>query len=93
MIDPMLPMELDDGTPVTLVGEYRPGQHHVLIKHHKAPTRPGFVPRHDGWGKPTKSYWSYEVRTGIFAGGDADAQFTIRNVIDTTPEEYEGWFV
>lgn len=93
MIDPTLPLELDDGTPVALVGEYHPGQHHVLIKHPKAPTRPGFEARHENWASPTKSYWSYEVQTGIFAGGDANAQFTIRNVIDTAPEEYEDWFV
>lgn len=87
MIDPTLPMELDDGTPVKL-HSHRPGS--LSVKLPKGPYRKAHLNQAGHVGLT----WYYDPITGVFGGGTPERFFTVRNVAGSIePEEYEGWFV
>ena len=83
-IDPHLPLELDDGTPVEYF-ETRHGFHNVRVP--KSPTRPG-KESPDYWSRP--GLFAYDVNTGVFGSGTKTNQYVLRNVANDPAEmEYD----
>ena len=81
-IDPNLPLEFDDGTPVQLVAVDGSG----ITVFTNQPERKS-LPDSNGY-----AYW-YDIETGIFGGGNAKLYKVLRNVGPREPEEYESFFV
>ena len=85
-LDLSRPLELEDGTPVELIGS---SDGYVRVRLPSGPFRrkESNVEGHGGM------IWSYDQRTGIFGGGDAKRFLVLRNAGPAVPEEYEEWFV
>ena len=82
-LDLSRPLELDDGTPVTLIQATNASDNMYV----RVPKYDRRTPHSGG----TTAY--YNKNTGIWCGGDAERFYVIRNAGPAVPEEYEEWFV
>lgn len=83
-VDPDLPMELDDGTPVEkIIVEWGTIESQICVN---IPV--GRSPERSN-NAPAGSYW-YDKTTGIFGGGDARLYKVLRNV-DLGPPVLDDW--
>ena len=82
MIDPGLPLELDDSTPVTLV-KFSKTLVRVYLPAGKAPT----IDQESAY--PQGHAWYYRLSDGVFSGSSKEKMFVVRNVeMDTGPEDW-----
>jgi len=88
-VDPNLPLELDDGTPVQRVVTRwdSPNPTSVRVRIPKSFLR-------DGSERPEGGAWNYYLAGGNWIGGSSSTHYTIRNTANAfEPEEYEAFFV
>jgi len=105
MLDPKLPMELDDGRSVVVENSSAEG---ITVRVRGAVVRPSYTydeAMDDGVDEEGFEYyqdvtedsedvWWYNRATGIFDSGNAHGFFVLRNTrIDLEPCETEGFFV
>ena len=86
MIDPNRPLELDDGTPCSVV---EVAHDSILVQFN------GWYDRsQEDEGIPRQPQWIwYNLSDGIFDGGDAEEMFVLRNRYDDIPDVFEDYFV
>lgn len=73
-VNPDLPLELDDGTPVTLVSD---AIGHLVVR---LPAGHPIRRKSASNDSSVGGTWSYYTRSGLCCGGDADEFFVLRNV-------------
>lgn len=85
MVDPNLPLELDDGREVKLVGA---NEASIEVQFEGSPVRKGIRSKNEYWDNPPRAgiSWSYQAKTGVFYGGSAKEMCVLRN--RDNPDDY-----
>lgn len=86
MLDPDLPLELDDGREVVLIGKDIMGTDYDCVTVRvTGPVRRGMP------NEGSVSHYAYYIKNGVWAGGTAETYYVLQNAV--RPEMYipEDW--
>ena len=100
MINPNMPLELDDGRQVRLSSSWEDGVHVYVDGDVMRPNytfndaeNDGLEDEYDEYENQTgEGLWSYGL-DGIFVGGNAHGFFVLRNRYEPIPDVFEEFFV